>query len=282
MNKEDFIYKEGLLEGKKAIVTGGATGIGKNITEHLLYLGVDVAICGRRKEVIRKASQDMNERSFKGKVIFQSCDIRNEQEVESFVDLALKEFGRVDYLVNCAGGQFPLPAANLSNKGFRTVTRMNLEGTWHVTREVAKRCFIPQKFGRVVTIIAQIKRGMPLMVHTGAARAGIENMTKTLSVEWAPYNILLNCIAPGVIENSGTARYHPSFLKNAEKHTLVQRNGRDDEVGALATFLLIDKIASFITGQTFYVDGGASIYGILCNPFLIAKMPPPVSPRSKL
>jgi citronellol/citronellal dehydrogenase len=127
-------------------------------------------------------------------------------------------------------------------------------GTWNFSHAVGVEQFIPQKSGIIINIIAQIKRGFPGMVHTGAARAGVENMTKTLAVEWSKYNILVNAIAPGVIESTGTQRYDPKLLKQVQNSQLVGRLGKCIEVAQLITFL-VSPAGAFITGQTYYIDG---------------------------
>jgi len=125
----------------------------------------------------------------------------------------------------------------------------------------ARLVFIPQRSGRIVNVIAQIKRGFPGMVHTGAARAGVDNLTKTLAIEWSRYNIKLNSVAPGVIESTGTQRYPEAILDDAKKATPLSRLGTCEEVAYLITFLASEKLSGFITGQTYYIDGGQSLSG---------------------
>ena len=140
------------------------------------------------------------------------------------------------------------------------MVRNNLQGTWNVTHAVANKAFLPQKRGRIVNVIAQIARGFPGMVHTGAARAGVENMTKSLAVEWSQFGVRVNAVAPGVIRTSGTKQYPPQLLEDAKKANLVKRLGVAEEVAHLIVYLCSAQ-ADFITGQTFYIDGGASLWG---------------------
>lgn len=135
----------------------------------------------------------------------------------------------------------------------------NLSGTWNFIYHVATLAFIPQKSGAIVNIIAQIKRGFPGMLHTGAARSGVDNLTKTLAVEWSKYGIRTNAIAPGVIESSGTNKYTPEFMKAAVESSPMERLGTVQEVAHLALFLASSHAAGFVTGQTYYVDGGQSL-----------------------
>ncbi|NNE18487.1 MAG: SDR family oxidoreductase, partial [Myxococcales bacterium] len=182
------------------------------------------------------------------------------EAIASYVDAVIDRFRRVDVLINNAGGQFPTTAETLSPKGFAAVVRNNLIGTWAMTHAVANKAMIPQKRGRIVNVIAQIIRGFPGMVHTGAARAGVDNMTKTLAVEWALHGIRVNAVAPGVIVTSGTKQYPPELLDTAEKANPLKRLGTAEEVSHLITYLA-SRYADFVAGQTFYIDGGASIWG---------------------
>jgi NAD(P)-dependent dehydrogenase (short-subunit alcohol dehydrogenase family) len=158
----------------------------------------------------------------------------------------------------------------LSPKGFAAVIQNNLIGTWNMTSVVATQVFIPQKKGKIINIIAQIVRGFPGMVHTGSARAGVDNLTKTLAIEWAPYGINVNAVAPGIILSSGTERYDVGILKNAIKAIPKGRAGKVEEVAALVAFLCT-PIADFITGQTYYIDGGQSLFGDIIDPRKWAK-----------
>jgi citronellol/citronellal dehydrogenase len=138
--------------------------------------------------------------------------------------------------------------------------RNNLLGTWTMTHAVAKRAMIPRKTGRIVNVIANVARGFPGMAHTGAARAGVENLTKTLAVEWAVHGIRVNAVAPGVIKTTGTAQYPAEILEVSRKATPLKRFGASEEVSHMIAYL-VTKQADFVTGQTFYIDGGASLWG---------------------
>ncbi|HEX4627235.1 MAG TPA: SDR family oxidoreductase, partial [Gemmatimonadales bacterium] len=168
--------------------------------------------------------------------------------------------GEISVLVNNAGGQFPMPAEALSPRGWDAVIRNNLNGTFYMTREVAVASMIPQRRGRIVNVIANVARGFPGMVHTGAARAGVANMTKTLAVEWAQYGIAANSIAPGTIRSSGTDRYPEELVEMSRQRTPMKRLGTPEEVAELCAYLASDA-ASFVTGETWYIDGGAHLWG---------------------
>ncbi len=252
------LFASGLFEGQVAIVTGGGTGIGLAVARELGRLGARVAICGRRPDPLAAAAERLRADGIT--VHPQTADTRDPEAVGAFVASVKDAFGTADVLVNNAGGQFPSPAQHISPKGFEAVVRNNLLGTWNFTHAVANALFIPQKRGRIVNVTAQVARGFPGMAHTGAARAGVDNLTKSLAVEWAPFGIRVNAVAPGVIKTSGTAQYPPELLVNAVKATPIRRLGGAEEVAHLVVYLA-STFADFITGQTFYIDGGASLWG---------------------
>lgn len=254
----DQIFAPGLFDGEVAVVTGGGTGIGLAVAAEVGALGARVAICGRRLEPLAAARAELE--AVGVETHHGTCDIRDPDGVAAFVDGVLARFGRIDVLVNNAGGQFPSPAQHISPKGFEAVVRNNLLGTWNVTHAVANRAMIPARRGRIVNVTAQVARGFPGMVHTGAARAGVDNMTKTLAVEWAQHGVRVNACAPGVIVTTGTAQYGDELLESARRATPLKRLGVAREVSHLITYLA-SRYADFVTGQTFYIDGGASLWG---------------------
>ena len=248
------VFAPGILDGQVAIVTGGGSGIGLATAQEMTRLGAKVAICGRTPEKLAAAAEQVPG------VLAEACDIREPAQVEAFVTAVLGELGRIDILVNNAGGQFPSPAQHISPNGFLAVIKNNLVGTFHVTREVANQAMIPARRGRVINVIANIYRGFPGMAHTGAARAGVENLTMSLAVEWAQFHILVNAVAPGVILSSGTARYPPALFERGTRETPLKRAGTCEEVAAAIVFLA-SPAAQFITGATLRLDGGQSLWG---------------------
>lgn len=252
------IFRSGLFEGHVAVVTGGGSGIGFAIARSLVELGAKVAICGRDEAKLDRARSALSKGG--AAVHTAKCDIRQVEQVAEFVASTRAALGEISVLYNNAGGQFPTPAENLSPKGWDAVIRNNLNGTFYVTREVAVSSMIPGRRGRIVNIIANVWRGFPGMVHTGAARAGVDNMTKTLAVEWAAHGIAVNAVAPGIIRSSGTDRYPTEFLELGRQHTPMKRLGTSEEVAELCVYLG-SEAASFVTGETWYIDGGAHLWG---------------------
>ncbi len=254
------MFGKNLYKDKIAFVTGGRSGIGYGIAKMLLQLGAKVMIASRKEEPLAKAAAELSEF---GVCEYMPCDIRETTQIQVVAAAIKEKFGRLDILVNNAGGQFPTLAETLNDKGWTAVINNNLSGTFFVTREMANAFFIPQKSGVIINIIADIYRGFPGMVHTGAARAGVENMTKTLALEWAEYNIRINAIAPGTIESSGLKTYHPkvqaSFVESM-KEVPLQRYGTVEDIANAVCFMASD-LASYISGVTLYVDGAGHLNG---------------------
>lgn len=248
------MYAPDLFKDKVALVTGGRSGIGYGIAEHLLKLGAKVVICSRKADPLALAGEELAKI---GPCIQQPCDIRNSEEVEALADRIKAEFGRLDILVNNAGGQFPSLARHISDKGWNAVINTNVNGTFYMSRIMANRFFIPQQAGTVVNIIVNHHRGFPGMAHTGAARAAVENLTKSLAQEWAVHNIRLNCVAPGTIISSGLDTYAEpvrALLDAMEEENLMRRHGTIRDVSNAVLFLA-SPLSAYTSGTTLYVDG---------------------------
>lgn len=251
------MFQTDLFKDKRIFITGGGSGIGYVMAKQFLNLGASVAIASRKQERIDKAAKELSEF---GNCYGTTLDIRKEEEAARVGEELEKEFGGLDILINNAGGQFPSPAKDISPNGWRAVVNNNLNGTFIITQALANKFFIPQKSGNIVNIIADIYRGFPGMAHTGAARAGVDNLTKSLSIEWVNYNIRVNAVAPGVIKSSGLEQYPEELLQGFYNRIPMKRLGTMEEVGWLAVFLA-SPMAAFITGETVYVDGGQRLWG---------------------
>ncbi len=253
-----MIFAPGLFRGKNVIVTGGGTGIGRTTALLLAELGAGVVIASRKREHLDPTAEELVAVAGADKVVSQVCDIREPDDVASLMTVALEKLGRVDLLVNNAGGQFPSRAEAITPRGWEAVIRNNLNGTFYVTREAANRCFIPQRAGKIVNVIVNIYRGNPGMSHTGAARAGVASLAMSLAVEWAEYGICVNSVAAGIIQSSGSDRYPPELIERFKQKTPLGRMGTVDEVAAAIVYLL-SPAADYVTGSTLYVDGGARL-----------------------
>jgi citronellol/citronellal dehydrogenase len=254
------IFRKGLFDGHVAIVTGGGSGIGLATARTLAELGARIAICGRKAEKLVEAKAFLRQSVPDVNVFAASCDIREPDQIGWFVDQVNEKLGRATILINNAGGQFPTTADSVSPRGWEAVIRNNLNGTFFMTQTVATKHMIPARRGRIVNVIANIARGFPGMVHTGAARAGVENMTRTLAIEWAEHNVQINAVAPGIIKTTGTDQYPPELIEASRRKTPMKRVGTAGEVAELIAYLASDA-AFFVTGECWYIDGGAHLWG---------------------
>lgn len=250
----------GLLDGRTAIVSGGGSGIGKATAWALARLGVKVAICGRNAERLEAVRSAFDARGWPG--LAQPCDIRDEAAIERLLDAVTARFGLPDILVNNAGGQFAQDAAQIAPKGWRAVIENNLTGSWLMMQAVARRWIGGGRGGVIVNVTAANSRGMPGIAHSAAARAGIENVTRTAAVEWAPHGIRINCLAPGLVDSGGLSVY-PEAARAAFARANPQRTTGDPwDMAQIIAFLSSDA-TRFLTGSTITADGGGALWGDL-------------------
>ena len=251
------MFKEQLFRDQTVLVTGGGSGIGFAIAEKYLSYGAEVYIASRKKERLEAA---LTKLSPQGPCRAFPLDIREPEAIEELAALIKKESGKLDILVNNAGGQFPAPAQEISPNGWRAVINTNLNGTWFMTQSMAKHFFLPQAVGAIVNIVVNNLRGFPGMAHSGAARAGVENLSKSLAIEWVRKNIRVNCVAPGVIKSTGLENYPPELVEQVSKSIPMRRLGTVEEVADLVLYLS-SPATTYITGETVYIDGGARLWG---------------------
>jgi citronellol/citronellal dehydrogenase len=250
------VFAPGLFSGKTIIVTGGGSGIGRCTAHELAYLGADVVIIGRNPDklatVVAEIAQDG------GRATSHICDIRDEASVIAAIDAVLATNGRIDGLVNNAGGQYRTEMKTISTKGFEAVVRNNLTGGFIFMREVYTR-WMERNGGAIVNIIADIWNGWPEFAHSGAARGGMLTLTETAACEWAHSGVRVNSVAPGGIASSGFDQYEPHITQRLLDYAALVpmgRYGTEAEISAAITYLL-SPAAAYVTGTCLRVDGGA-------------------------
>jgi len=249
------IFKPDLFKEKLVIVTGGGSGIGRCTAHELAALGATVVIVGRSLDKLEAVCAEIEQAG--GKADPRVCNIRDEAAVTALVAGIVADHGRIDGLVNNAGGQFPSPLLDISQKGWEAVLQTNLTGGFLVARECLKQ-HMQHHGGAIVNIVADMWGSMPLMGHSGAARAGMVSFTETAAFEWAQYGVRVNAVAPGYIASSGMDSYPPSLrqtIRNFGNTVPLRRMGSESEVSVAIVFLL-SEAAAFITGDTLRIDGG--------------------------
>jgi citronellol/citronellal dehydrogenase len=247
------VFRADLFAGQVAIVTGGGSGIGRCTAHELASLGAKIALVGRKIEKLSAVREEIAKAG--GEALCFPLDIREEDAVKTSIAKILSDLGRIDFLVNNAGGQFAAPLESISAKGWDAVVRTNLTGGFLMARECYTQWMKQAKVGAIVNIIADMWQGMPSMGHSGAARAGMLNFTETAAFEWAPVRV--NAVAPGWIASSGMDQYPPEMqarIRSLPKLAPLQRMGTESEVAAAICFLLSPG-AAYISGSCLRVDG---------------------------
>jgi citronellol/citronellal dehydrogenase len=252
------VFRPGLFAGQVVWVTGGGSGIGRCTAHELASLGAQVVVSGRDAGKLARVAAEITEDG--GRCDTLAFDIRDEDAVKAGVAQVLARHGRVHGLVNNAGGQFPSPLLALSKRGFEAVVANNLTGGFLMMRELFTQC-LQQHGGAIVNMTAAFRNGMPGMAHSGAARAGMSNLTMSAAVEWAPFGVRVNAVAPGWVASSGMDTYAGAvraIIPKLRQHVPLRRLATEAEVSGAIVFLL-SPAAAFITGATVPIDGGAPL-----------------------
>lgn len=256
------VFKDNILEGKVAFVTGGGSGICRGITEAFMAHGADAAIVGRKAERLTQAAAEMSEAT--GRTCLATpADVRDPARVEAALEATLERFGHIDIVVNGAAGNFLAPAAALSYNAFRTVMDIDTNGTFNVCRAAFERG-LRDRGGVILNISATLHyTATPLQAHASAAKAAVDSLTRSLALEWGPSNVRVNGIAPGPIEDTeGMARLAPPQAKEKLTSTIpLRRFGTIDDIAQAALFLASDA-ASYVNGEVLIVDGGTWLPGM--------------------
>jgi citronellol/citronellal dehydrogenase len=252
-------FRDDALAGQVCVVSGGGSGMGRAIAYVLTRLGAQVVICGRRAEKLEETAAGIDRRLGKT-VMTRAMTIREPEQVQALFAATWERFGRLDVLVNSAGGQFPQAAIDFSVKGWNAVVDTNLNGTWYMMQSAAQQWRDHSSAGCIVNIVAVINRGMPQVAHTAAARAGVIYLSKTLSIEWAPLGIRINCVAPGSIATDGLNVYPREAAEAFAISNPMKRLGDVMDI-AQAVVYLAAPTGKFITGEVVAVDGGRQNWG---------------------
>ncbi len=252
------IFRDGLLDGQVALVSGAGSGLGKAIAFLFARLGANLVICGRDEEKLARAEAELTELG--AEVQSRSMTIRDPEAVDALMDETWERFGKLDILVNNAGGQFPQPAIDFSAKGWRAVIDTNLNGTWYMMQSAARHWRDSDTPGNIVNIVAVVGRGMPHLAHTCAARAGVIYLSKSVAVEWAPLNVRVNCVAPGGIETPALGLYPPEGRATFYTANPMLRFGDVQDIAQACVYLAAPS-GKFITGEVIHVDGGQQNWG---------------------
>ncbi len=251
-------FRDGAFDGKVVVISGAGRGIGRALAFRFVRLGAKVAIIGRNADRLDSAASAL--RRIGGGVFAMPGSIRDPVMVGQFIDGVWDRFGGLDILVNNAGGQFAQAAMDISTKGWGAVVDTNLNGTWNMTQACGRRWRDAGRQGCVVSIVASVARGMPGVAHSAAARAGVISFSRTLAIEWAPLNIRVNCVAPGIIATEGMSVYSDEARAALPRSNLMKRFGSVSDVTDAVCYLA-GASGGFITGEVLTVDGGYQLWG---------------------
>lgn len=254
------VFREGLFADQTILVSGGGTGIGRAIAAVLARLGAHVVICGRTIEKLDRVVEEASSRGLR--VTAMPVNIREPEQVAQLFETLSRERGALTAVINNAGGQFPQAAIEFSVKGWKAVVDTNLNGSWLMMQTAARHWTSLSAPGNLVNVVAVVDRGMPGIAHTAAARAGVIAASRTVAVEWAPLNIRVNCLAPGLIASEGLEVYPPEAQEEFPRANPLRRPGTLREIAEAAVFLA-SPASTFMNGEVMTVDGGGRLWGEL-------------------
>lgn len=254
---EQMMLPAGTLQGKVAVVTGGATGMGKAMAQEFARLGAQVVITSRKQEMVEQAAAEILIEG--GQALGIVCDVRHPEQIEAMLNQTEESYGMVDIMVNNAAGNFIVPSEELSPNGWRTVIDIVLNGTFYCSQAAAKRWIQSARPGVILNMIASYAwTGSPGVVHSASAKAGVLAMTRTLAAEWGRHGIRTNAIAPGPIERTGGADRlfsDAAFADLLINHNPMRRLGTPEEIAQLASYM-VSPYASYLNGEIITLDGG--------------------------
>lgn len=256
------MFAQDLFAGQRVLVTGGGTGLGLAMASTLAGLGSEIHLCGRRGAVLDEAADGLRKK-FGAKVVTHAMDIRSPEAVDAMMETIWTKHGPLTALVNNAAGNFISRTQDLSANGFHAISDIVFRGTFYATQAAGRRWIANGSTGVVLSIVVTwVQTGAPFVVPSAMSKAGVDAMTKSLAIEWGPYGIRLNAIAPGVIPTDGASqRLRPGNDGSQEKLALqnpTRRLGTGDDIGRLAAFLLAPE-NSWINGQTITLDGADAL-----------------------
>ncbi|MCC8962373.1 SDR family oxidoreductase [Bradyrhizobium sp. Pear76] len=252
------VFASDALKDMVIVLSGGAGGIGKAIAWLFARLGAHLVMVGRDQDKLSALTANLAAKGLKASACV--VDIRDPDAVARLFDAAWQEHGRVDGLINSAGGQFPQPAIDFSVKGWNAVIDTNLNGTWYMMQAAARHWRDNKYPGSIVNIVVVTTHGLYGIAHSIAARSGVIGLSRSVAVEWAPFNIRVNCVAPGAIETEGWSVYTPEARAAYPRSNPMMRAGSPWDV-AEACVYLASPSGGFVTGETLTVDGGGQLWG---------------------
>jgi citronellol/citronellal dehydrogenase len=252
------VFRDGLFKDKVILISGAGTGLGKATACLMARLGATLAICGR--DAARLESAAAFYRGLGARTSVFPMTIRDPEQVAALMDKVWEEHGRLDVLVNNAGGQFAQPAMDIKPKGWNAVIDTNLNGTWYMMQAAARHWRDHGQEGNIINVVLVVWRGLPQIAHSCAARAGVIYLSKTLAVEWAPHRIRVNCVAPGTVATDAFNYYSAAAQASFHQANPMKHPGDVQDI-AEAICYLAAPTGKYVTGEVLNVDGGQQLWG---------------------